>query len=76
MVQFYKMPHRELLHELWARVGDRFWLRAPSGSRRQILARQSTMKPMTVRIRTIVGSQSESGRIVMNELLDAGLGGR
>jgi hypothetical protein len=34
------------------------------------------MKPMTVRIRTIVGSQSESGRIVMNELLDAGLGGR
>src|SRR5688572_25781894 len=33
-------------------------------------------KPMTAGIRTILGSQSESGRVLMNELLGAGLGGR
>jgi hypothetical protein len=30
------------------------------------------MRPITARIRTILGSQSESGRDEMNELLNAG----
>jgi hypothetical protein len=45
---------------------------ARSSALRDYLARQS----ITARIRTILGSQSESGRDVMNELLNAGLGGR
>jgi hypothetical protein len=40
------------------------------------LAMQSVTRPMTARIRTILESQSDSGRLVMNELLNAGLGGR
>src|SRR5215203_1775138 len=49
------------------------WLGLPDARLvRRILARQSAMRPVTAQIRTILGSHSESGRVVVNENTGAG----